>query len=250
MIASHKPDDTQHEDDVTAYAEQLASALAKKHFPNTPDWKPMTGDLMGLLTQIDNMTAGLSRQENVIEFGDIPGQLDEKTGMKYAYGVLWASWQDKQASHAGIARNVLMIGLTKEERGEGIQWANDVLDRGKFDQVYTTDRIDTGPIQSRLRNLGDRFGKCMDQSLVYDAADVIDRLEESVMLWKAKYRDHVAPEMTLTEEGYHAFYTVLERNGGPGDAEQHCPYTVRTSDEYRQWMIGWGSAEDRWLDEK
>lgn len=66
--------------------------------------------------------------ERLIDFGDIPGQLDEKTGMMYAYGILWRSWQDKKASHAGIARNVLMLGLTDEERGKGIEWANSVLD--------------------------------------------------------------------------------------------------------------------------
>lgn len=46
-------------DEATRYAENLAVALSR-HFPHVPQWKPLTGDLIGLLTQIDNMTAGLS----------------------------------------------------------------------------------------------------------------------------------------------------------------------------------------------
>lgn len=46
-------------DEATRYAENLAVALSR-HFPHVPQWKPLSGDLIGLLTQIDNMTAGLS----------------------------------------------------------------------------------------------------------------------------------------------------------------------------------------------
>jgi hypothetical protein len=43
-----------------AYAERLAVALWEKHYKATaPEWKPLTGDLIGLLTQIDNMTSAL-----------------------------------------------------------------------------------------------------------------------------------------------------------------------------------------------
>lgn len=42
----------------TLYAESLAVALSR-HFPHVPQWRPFTGDLIGLLTQIDNMTTGL-----------------------------------------------------------------------------------------------------------------------------------------------------------------------------------------------
>src|SRR5215216_560386 len=41
------------------YATQLAVSTAKKHYPN-PDWQPQP-DLMGVLTQIDNMLTGLVR---------------------------------------------------------------------------------------------------------------------------------------------------------------------------------------------
>lgn len=46
-------------DEAMRYAENLAVALSR-HFPHVPQWKPLTGDLIGLLTQIDNMTTGLS----------------------------------------------------------------------------------------------------------------------------------------------------------------------------------------------
>jgi hypothetical protein len=43
------------------YATTLACALWEKHYKaEAPDWKPQP-DLLGLLTQIDNMTAGLVR---------------------------------------------------------------------------------------------------------------------------------------------------------------------------------------------
>ena len=40
------------------YALRLADALRKKHYPDNTDWRPL-GDLLGLLTQIDNMVADL-----------------------------------------------------------------------------------------------------------------------------------------------------------------------------------------------
>lgn len=43
------------------YAERLAATLHAKHFPEATQWKPLSGDLIGLLTQIDNMTSALSR---------------------------------------------------------------------------------------------------------------------------------------------------------------------------------------------
>lgn len=43
------------------YATHLACALWEKHWKaDAPDWKPLP-DLLGVLTQIDNMTAGLVR---------------------------------------------------------------------------------------------------------------------------------------------------------------------------------------------
>lgn len=42
------------------YATQLAVSLSNQHYPN-PDWSPLP-DLMGVLSQIDNMTTGLCRK--------------------------------------------------------------------------------------------------------------------------------------------------------------------------------------------
>lgn len=45
-----------------AYAERLARALWRKHYADdAPQWEPLTGDLLGMLSQIDNMTTGLTR---------------------------------------------------------------------------------------------------------------------------------------------------------------------------------------------
>lgn len=48
-------------EEASRYAEQLAVAIAAKHYPDVPEFQPLSGDLIGLLTQIDNMTAGMSR---------------------------------------------------------------------------------------------------------------------------------------------------------------------------------------------
>lgn len=43
------------------YAERLLIALMEKHYPDrSPEWAPLP-DLMGILTQIDNLTTGLVR---------------------------------------------------------------------------------------------------------------------------------------------------------------------------------------------
>jgi hypothetical protein len=45
------------------YATRLATLLWEKHWKDdAPDWKPLP-DLLGVLTQIDNMTAGLHRAQ-------------------------------------------------------------------------------------------------------------------------------------------------------------------------------------------
>lgn len=43
------------------YALRLATVMARKHWPEIGGWKPLP-DLMGLLTQIDNMVAGMVRR--------------------------------------------------------------------------------------------------------------------------------------------------------------------------------------------
>lgn len=44
------------------YAENLAVALHNVYYHENKQWQPLSGDLVGLLTQIDNMTAGLVRK--------------------------------------------------------------------------------------------------------------------------------------------------------------------------------------------
>lgn len=41
------------------YALGLAKGLHEKHFHSNEEWQPLEGDLIGLLTQIDNMTTAL-----------------------------------------------------------------------------------------------------------------------------------------------------------------------------------------------
>ena len=54
------PPAAQQEPDAYGYARRLAEAIWQKHYKAAaPQWKPFD-DLMGVLTQIDNMTAGLT----------------------------------------------------------------------------------------------------------------------------------------------------------------------------------------------
>lgn len=46
------------------YAKGLAVNLHREHYPEVTQWKPLP-DLLGLLTQIDNMTCGLVRADRV-----------------------------------------------------------------------------------------------------------------------------------------------------------------------------------------
>ena len=51
------------EPDAYGYASRLAIHIWQKHYKEvSPQWKPLD-DLMGVLTQIDNMTSGLNRQQ-------------------------------------------------------------------------------------------------------------------------------------------------------------------------------------------
>ena len=47
--------------DALRYAESIAIHLHANHYADVPHWEPLTGDLIGLLTQIDNMTVSLVR---------------------------------------------------------------------------------------------------------------------------------------------------------------------------------------------
>lgn len=48
--------------DAHTYAERLAVSLHSKYYSGNTEWRPLSGDLIGILTQIDNMTAGLLRR--------------------------------------------------------------------------------------------------------------------------------------------------------------------------------------------
>ena len=57
-----REDNERHERERQAknYATTLAIAIHAKHYADVKQWKPLP-DLLGLLTQIDNMTSGLVR---------------------------------------------------------------------------------------------------------------------------------------------------------------------------------------------
>jgi hypothetical protein len=65
------------------YATTLACALWEKHYKaEAPDWKPQP-DLLGLLTQIDNMTAGLVRLKVTVLMPDHVEKLIDRILVAY-----------------------------------------------------------------------------------------------------------------------------------------------------------------------
>jgi hypothetical protein len=48
---------------ITDHLEGLAKNIHKTFFSEVRDWEPLTGDALGLITQIDNMVCGLRRHK-------------------------------------------------------------------------------------------------------------------------------------------------------------------------------------------
>ena len=48
------------------YAKDIATWMAKNFYPESPGWEPCE-NLMGILTQIDNMVTGLTRRSTLTE---------------------------------------------------------------------------------------------------------------------------------------------------------------------------------------
>jgi hypothetical protein len=111
------------EPDAYGYAKRLAVAIWKQHYKATaPHWKPFD-DLMGVLTQIDNMTSGLTarqeKQEPVAwdttdqpfndwwdaDYDDSTNPFDKESPAYWA----WAGWQ------AALNTKREWVGLTDEE---------------------------------------------------------------------------------------------------------------------------------------
>ena len=77
--------------DAYGYAKRLAEAIWKKHYQSTaPQWEPFD-DLMGVLTQIDNMTAGLTTppaaQRQWVGLSDV--DLADCTTEEYETALYW-----------------------------------------------------------------------------------------------------------------------------------------------------------------
>ena len=74
--------------EATAYAERIARSLWRKHYANdAPEWEAMKGDLMGLLSQIDNMLTGLARAKHLNSVQDV--QINAENAKLRAKVVEW-----------------------------------------------------------------------------------------------------------------------------------------------------------------
>jgi hypothetical protein len=60
LLQRLEPPASSGEDGTLAYARNLAVSMHRNHYADVKQWRPLP-DVLGLLTQIDNMTAGLVR---------------------------------------------------------------------------------------------------------------------------------------------------------------------------------------------
>jgi hypothetical protein len=83
------------------YATNLAVALHAKHYPEVAQWKPL-GTVLGLLTQIDNMTCGLVKpsQAEAVQ----PAQAVRLTDAQVAAAFGWTSGHGPLESEVRYAR--------------------------------------------------------------------------------------------------------------------------------------------------
>ena len=106
------------EPDAYGYASRLAVALSEKHYKATAaNWKPLP-DLMGVLTQIDNMTASLARQEAepVAWYHDDFGVLELNRHERVGWSPLYPAPPRRE-----------WVGLTDEDISQWIEEEHDVL---------------------------------------------------------------------------------------------------------------------------
>ena len=83
------------------YATTLTVSMHRQHYAEAaPNWQPLN-DVLGLLTQIDNMYAGLRN-----DFADLEVENKRLVGMNLA-GV-------KAERDAAVARNAMLEGLLRE----------------------------------------------------------------------------------------------------------------------------------------
>ena len=102
----------QEEPEAYGYASRLAVAIWEKHYKDTaPQWKPLDY-LIGVLTQIDNMTSGLTRQAQQEE----PQTLDEAMRLPRAMA---QAYENGYKAGAAAERKRIIQFLTEMQRQVG-----------------------------------------------------------------------------------------------------------------------------------
>ncbi len=81
----------------TKYAETLAIALHKKHYSDVTEWKPLH-DLLGLLTQIDNMVASLQNTPTCTNSQTVVWRNIEPDGLPPCNGEDWFLGANEQGA--------------------------------------------------------------------------------------------------------------------------------------------------------
>ena len=109
-LYTNLPTTSLQQPDAYGYARRLADAIWKKHYKSTaPQWEPFD-NLIGVLTQIDNMTSGLTARQEKQE----PVAWRWETHNGYAYSEQHYEGEDGQPLYTTPQQRT-WVGLTDEE---------------------------------------------------------------------------------------------------------------------------------------
>lgn len=131
--------------DCLGYATRLLVSLMEKHYPDrSPEWAPLP-DLYGVLTQIDNLSTGLSRASLRTE--PVATHRHKKRGTEYAligFGKMQASnWYLPGAMKAGPSVDMCEVAIYRSVN-DGSLWVRprEEFEDGRFEELPVT-RITT-----------------------------------------------------------------------------------------------------------
>lgn len=117
------------------YAVRLAQFLRKQYYPDNKEWEPLK-DLMGVLSQIDNMIVGINKPAQPVE-GDLEKVIKEI--IDYGNAGKTVSSTDSHVSYLG--KKCLKL-LEQHQQPSAVQWLTD----GDINKIFysESDSFDAG----------------------------------------------------------------------------------------------------------
>lgn len=158
--------------DCLGYATRLLVSLMEKHYPDrSPEWAPLP-DLYGVLTQIDNLSTGLSRASLRTE--PVATHRHKKRGTEYAligFGKMQASnWYLPGAMKAGPSVDMCEVAIYRSVN-DGSLWARprEEFEDGRFEELPVAASPQRDAAESRVATL-----EAENAALIHDNARYVD----------------------------------------------------------------------------